>query len=116
MRLNQQLSGSTLSTAGINLETMTGEATQERLKFARDNLMTAERRDLLNNVLHIGGFYDAKKPKVPEALFKTFATLLALKTGKRRSRDGDKRQPCVLLSLNQRHFMLDILVQRQKDG
>ncbi|MFU2220548.1 hypothetical protein ACM55L_19405, partial [Proteus mirabilis] len=41
---------------GINPETMTGEATQERLKFARDNLMTAERRDLLNNVLHIGGF------------------------------------------------------------
>ncbi|MEK5789603.1 hypothetical protein V3528_17955, partial [Acinetobacter johnsonii] len=50
---------------GIDPETMTGEATQARLAYARDKLMTAERRDLLNNVLRIGGFMTPKgKPKV----------------------------------------------------
>lgn len=94
---------------------MTGEATQERLKFARDNLMTAERRDLLNNVLHIGGFMTPKgKPKVPEALFKNICDSLGLKTGKRRGRDGDKRQPCVLLSLNQRHLCWIFLLSVRK--
>ncbi|UGE35072.1 hypothetical protein LQQ63_26380 (plasmid) [Escherichia coli] len=45
--------------------------------------MTAERRDLLNNVLHIGGFMTPKgKPKVPEALFKNICDSLGLKTGK----------------------------------
>ncbi|STW78374.1 Uncharacterised protein [Klebsiella pneumoniae] len=40
--------------------------------------MTAERRDLLNNVLRIGGFMTPKgKPKVPEALFKTICESLA---------------------------------------
>ncbi|WP_407252645.1 hypothetical protein [Klebsiella michiganensis] len=50
---------------------MTGEATSTPA-YAVDKLMTAERRDLLNNVLRIGGFMTPKgKPKVPEALFKT---------------------------------------------
>ena len=96
---------------------MTGEATQERLKFARDNLMTAERRDLLNNVLHIGGFMTPKgKPKVPEALFKNICDSLGLKTGKRRGRDGDKRPTLRFVEPESAAFMLDILAQRQKDG
>ncbi|MCQ6644995.1 hypothetical protein NO373_00425 [Escherichia coli] len=102
---------------GIDPETMTGEATQERLKFARDNLMTAERRDLLNNVLRIGGFMTPKgKPKVPEALFKNICDSLGLKTGKRRGRDGDKRPTLRFVEPESVAFMLDILTQRQEDG
>ncbi len=77
MRLNQQLSACFID-CGIDPETMTGEATQERLKFARDNLMTAERRDLLNNVLRIGGFMTPKgKLKCRKHCLKTSATLSA---------------------------------------
>ncbi|EHB7583716.1 origin of replication binding family protein [Escherichia coli] len=102
---------------GIDPETMTGEATQERLKFARDNLMTAERRDMLNNVLHIGGFMTPKgKPKVPEALFKNICDSLGLKTGKRRGRDGDKRPTLRFVEPESVAFMLDILAHRQEDG
>ncbi|WP_162883594.1 hypothetical protein, partial [Serratia marcescens] len=55
---------------GIDPETMTGEATQASMKDAMCKLMSTERRDLLNNVLRIGGFMTPKgKPKVPEALF-----------------------------------------------
>ncbi|WP_407257915.1 hypothetical protein [Klebsiella quasipneumoniae] len=57
-----------------------------------DKLMTAERRDLLNNVLRIGGFMTPKgKPKVPEALFKTICESLGLKTDKRRA--GRRQAP-----------------------
>ncbi|VTN94933.1 Uncharacterised protein [Klebsiella pneumoniae] len=60
---------------GIDPETMTGEATQARLAYARDKLMTAERRDLLNNVLRIGGFMTPKgKPKVPRHCLKPSAS------------------------------------------
>ena len=79
--------------------------------------MTAERRDLLNNVLHIGGFMTPKgKPKVPEALFKNICDSLGLKTGKRRGRDGDKRPTLRFVEPESAAFMLDILAQRQKDG
>ncbi|MDV1811062.1 plasmid replication protein, CyRepA1 family [Enterobacter hormaechei] len=102
---------------GIDPETMTGEATQERLKRARDNLMTAERRDMLNNVLRIGGFMTPKgKPKVPEALFKNICDSLGLKTDKRRARDGDKRPTIRFVDQQSAEFMMDILAKRQEDG
>ncbi|HBX8014070.1 TPA: origin of replication binding family protein [Klebsiella pneumoniae] len=102
---------------GIDPETMTGEATQARLAYARDKLMTAERRDLLNNVLRIGGFMTPKgKPKVPEALFKTICESLGLKTDKRRARDGDKRPTIRFVDQQSAAFMMEILENRKDDG
>jgi putative DNA primase/helicase len=50
---------------GIDPETLTGEADMDALKRARDNLLTPERRDLLNNVLRIGGFNTEKGKRKP---------------------------------------------------
>ncbi|AXZ45999.1 origin of replication binding family protein (plasmid) [Citrobacter freundii] len=102
---------------GIDPETMTGEATQARMKYARDKLMTDERRDLLNNVLRIGGFMTPKgKPKVPEALFKNICESLGLKTDKRRAREGDKRPTIRFVDPESAAFMMEILENRQEDG
>ncbi|SVX64206.1 hypothetical protein [Klebsiella pneumoniae] len=79
--------------------------------------MTAERRDLLNNVLRIGGFMTPKgKPKVPEALFKTICESLGLKTDKRRARDGDKRPTIRFVDQQSAAFMMEILENRKDDG
>ncbi|WP_407214426.1 hypothetical protein [Enterobacter hormaechei] len=79
--------------------------------------MTAERRDMLNNVLRIGGFMTPKgKPKVPEALFKNICDSLGLKTDKRRARDGDKRPTIRFVDQQSAEFMMDILAKRQEDG
>lgn len=102
---------------GIDPETMTGEANQADLKRARDNLLTPERRDLLNNVLRIGGFVTPKgKPKAPEALFKNICESLGLKTDKRRARDGDKRPTIRFVDKDSAAHISAIVEQRKKDG
>lgn len=102
---------------GIDPKTMTGEADQASLKRARDNLLTPERRDLLNNVLRIGGFMTPKgKPKAPEALFKNICDSLGLKTDKRRARDGDKRPTVRFVDEESAEFIRAIVEQRKEDG
>lgn len=102
---------------GIDPATMEGEATQESLKRARDNLLAPERRDLLNNVLRIGGYQTPKgKPKAAEALFKNICDSLGLKTDRRRARDGDRRPTLRFIDSESAEFMAAILGQRKEDG
>jgi putative DNA primase/helicase len=102
---------------GIDPVTLTGEATQATMKRARDNLLTSDRRDLLNNVLRIGGFTTPKgKPKAPAALFKNICDSIGLTTDKRRARDGDKRPTIRFVEPGSAAHILGIIEQRQEAG
>ncbi len=102
---------------GIDPETMTGEADMDALKRARDNLLTPERRDLLNNVLRIGGFNTEKgKKKAPADLCIGILDSMGLASKARRARDGDKRPTMRAIDQESVEFIMDIVEKRRAAG
>lgn len=102
---------------GIDPETLTGEADMDALKRARDNLLTPERRDLLNNVLRIGGFNTEKgKKKAPEELCKGILESMGLSSKTRRARDGDARPTMRSIDSQSVEFLMNIVEKRREAG
>lgn len=89
----------------------------DALKRARDNLLTPERRDLLNNVLRIGGFNTEKgKKKAPEELCKGILESMGLSSKTRRARDGDARPTMRSIDSQSVEFLMNIVEKRREAG
>ncbi|HHA2249958.1 TPA: plasmid replication protein, CyRepA1 family [Enterobacter ludwigii] len=102
---------------GIDPETLAGEADMDALKRARDNLLTPERRDLLNNVLRIGGFNTEKgKKKAPADLCIGILESMGLSSNTRRARDGDARPTIRAIDPESVEFLMNIVEKRREAG
>lgn len=102
---------------GIDPETLSGEADMDALKRARDNLLIPERRDLLNNVLRIGGFHTEKgKVKKPEDLCIGILESMGLSSKTRRARDGDARPTMRSIDQESIEFIMGIVAKRREAG
>ncbi|ENG6269780.1 hypothetical protein ABU553_003745 [Yersinia enterocolitica] len=83
--LHRKAARAYFSTCGIDPDTGKGEATQESMKAAMEQLMNKERAEEFNSVLRFGGYISQKgKPKRPETVFRQVCEAFGYSTDKRR--------------------------------
>lgn len=83
--LHRKVAREYFTTCGIDPDTGAGEATQEGMKAAMEQLMDAATADRFNNVLRFGGYINPKgRPKRPETVFKQICESFGYSTQKRR--------------------------------
>ncbi|EMN6592020.1 hypothetical protein WBU38_005357 [Escherichia coli] len=83
--LHRKAARAYFSTCGIDPDTGKGEATQESMKAAMEQLMNKERAEEFNSVLRFGGYISQKgKPKRPETVFRQICEAFGYSTDKRR--------------------------------
>lgn len=83
--LHRKAARAYFSTCGIDPDTGKGEATQEGMQAAMEQLMNKDRADEFNSVLRFGGYISRNgKPKRPETVFKQVCEAFGYATAKRR--------------------------------